>query len=245
LYSFFNNQNSFFNNEPQRSQQDNDKDKDDDVFVIRKSIKGSDLGQLSTLLTDAFLKGRTTTNIVTYQWERLETYLSLEAGFPKPEAPHELFVACRRLRRQNNFQKDRVVLVGMAEVDGRMDVGRCQKGPYMCNVAVDPSFQRQGIASALVKECERQTHDWYREANAKWHPDANAAANAANSLTLKVRESNPAAVAMYTKLGYHCIREEIEQPKGGTVLVLRKDLLYTPTNDQLSMFTFTPVASLS
>ena len=55
----------------------------------------------------------------------------------------------------------------MVEVDARgttiedddVVVGRGQNGPCMCNVVVDPLSQRKVIASALVKECELQTHE--------------------------------------------------------------------------------------
>jgi hypothetical protein len=51
-----------------------------------------DMGPASKILADGFFKNKT--NFITYQFERLQTYLSLESGFPRPSTRHELFVAC-------------------------------------------------------------------------------------------------------------------------------------------------------
>ena len=53
------------------------------------------------------------------------------------------------------------------------------------NVAVHPAYRRQGIASALLAELERQL-----------------AQNGVGTLALEVRVSNSAAIALYTGRGY-------------------------------------------
>jgi ribosomal protein S18 acetylase RimI-like enzyme len=45
-----------------------------------------------------------------------------------------------------------------------------------------------------------------------------------NSLSLKVRESNRAAIQLYTKLGYQPLLQETEKKTGEIVLVMRKQL---------------------
>merc|ERR1711935_1140643 len=111
--------------------------------------------------------------------------------------------------------------------------------PYMCNLAVDERHQRKGIASSLVYECERQVKVWYSDDESrKKKNDAENINNdtsytmvdammsrssnnnvpkakslMSNSVCLKVRESNTAAVKMYLKLGYVTVYEEIEDQK--------------------------------
>jgi len=138
----------------------------------------------------------------------------------------------------------------MVEVDARLDktgpgsimdtrnIGK--DGPYMCNLAVDDKCQRQGIATALVKECERQVQEWHNQDRQSMEqrlggaqpPDAFFSSSPgtshpliiSNSLCLKVRESNQAAVQLYTKLGYRSLRKETEEKSGETVVLMRKEL---------------------
>jgi ribosomal protein S18 acetylase RimI-like enzyme len=187
-------------------------------FFIRPALQ-SDMGRASQILADGFFKGKV--NFLLYQWERLETYLSLEANFPRPGALHQVFVAC-------DGQSGGVL--GLAEVDVRPTKTRNYKaadknssgkketstsdGPYMCNLAVDDQCQRQGIASALIQQCERQVQDWYIQTEG----------NILCSLYLKVRASNQAAIQMYSKLDYMSFRQEDEKKSGETILVMRKEL---------------------
>jgi ribosomal protein S18 acetylase RimI-like enzyme len=130
--------------------------------------------------------------------------------------------------------------------------------PYMCNLAVDERHLRKGIATSLVYECERQVKEWYSEEESKkkkkddetinndiiynskneminniFSSNSNERRKAknimTNSICLKVRESNKAAVRMYQKLGYATIFEEIEGPSINTktaenILLMRKEL---------------------
>ncbi len=172
-------------------------------FFIRPSLS-ADVGRASQILADGFFKYKT--NFLVYHWERLETYLSMESTFPKPNTLHQIFVAC-------DCQSGRVL--GMAEVDARVPMKSVENtGPYMCNVAVDEKYQRQGIASALIKRCERQVEEWYLETEGKIFC----------SLYLRVRTSNKAAVGMYSKLDYISILQEKENRTGETVIVMQKQL---------------------
>jgi len=117
----------------------------------------------------------------------------------------------------------------------------------MCNLAIDEKHQRKGIATSLVYECERQVKEWYsddesrRKKKDEENVDHDILYNSNNEMTnrilsktknvmsdsicLKVRESNKAAVQMYSKLGYVTVFEEIEDPKTGeNIFLMRKDL---------------------
>jgi ribosomal protein S18 acetylase RimI-like enzyme len=188
-------------------------------FFIRPALQG-DMGRASQILADGFFKGKV--NFLLYQWERLETYLSLEANFPRPNALHQVFVAC-------DGRSGRVL--GLAELDVRPTKTRSNRGakndsavdkkqnstsdgPYMCNVAVDEQYQRQGIASALIQQCELQVQDWYIQTEG----------TISCSLYLKVRASNQAAIQMYSKSDYMSFLQEDEKKTGETILVMRKEL---------------------
>jgi ribosomal protein S18 acetylase RimI-like enzyme len=189
---------------------------DEPDFFVRKSLP-VDMGRASKILADGFFKGKT--NWLTYQLERLETYLSLESTFPKPNTPHVIFVACESRSGQ---------VLGMVELDARKKgknkgttyskSNDSNDGPYMCNVAVDDGHLRKGIATALIRQCEWQVQ--------KWHVDSNG--DIPCRLYLKVRSNNQAAIRMYSKLNYWCNDSELPDewdPKSGqAVYVMRKDL---------------------
>jgi ribosomal protein S18 acetylase RimI-like enzyme len=189
---------------------DNNNNKEEETpkirdFFIRPSIL-ADTGRASKILADGFYKKQT--NCITYQYQRFETYLSLEEGLPKRNTMHQLFVACDQSSGQ---------VLGLAEVDARLGGAagsRGQNGPYMCNLAVDEGCRRMGIASALVRQCEQQVQDWHVSSDAK----------IANSLYLKVRLSNEVAIEMYgNKMGYKTFRLETDDKTGESVLVMRKE----------------------
>lgn len=124
----------------------------------------------------------------------------------------------------------------------------------MCNLAVDERHQRKGIATSLVYECERQVKKWYSDdENRRKKVGENNINNdmvynnknemtkdnfrsygsympstenlMSNSICLKVREKNQAAVQMYLKLGYLTVFEEIEDPVSyDNILLMRKEL---------------------
>ena len=177
-----------------------------DFFFIR-ACHPADVGRAAEVLTEGFFKHKT--NFITYQFERLGTYLSLEAGLPKPNTMHEIFVACDSTSGK---------VLGLAEVDARKNGNgaRGQEGPYMCNVAVDSTYKRKGIATALIRKCEEQVQIWSSVNINEMY--------LSRSLYLKVRNTNQAAVAMYDKLGYSSVMYETEQKSGELILLMRKTL---------------------
>jgi len=185
-----------------------------------------------------------------YQWEKLVTYLSVEANFPsttQDRSRYEIYVACCSGSGE---------VWGMVEIDARDRGGRSQSyyqsggSAYMCNLAVDRRRERNGIASALVHECEKKVQEWYSISNKdKRSSDDNDELSGisstdmsrneekkngikiptmSNSICLKVRESNKEAVQLYMKLGYVTMLQEKEDKTNETVLLMRKKLSSTP-----------------
>ena len=152
-------------------------------FFIRKCLP-AEIGQASDILTEAFFKENT--NFISYQWERLTTYLSLEGTYPKPGERHALFVACESKTGK---------VLGVAEIDDMPSRDRnATPRPYMFNVAVKPQCRRKGIASALVLACENIARAW-----GKTH------------VYLKVRDNSGTAISMYEKLGYETKSSKVEK----------------------------------
>jgi len=182
------------------SSADDARPENDMPYFIRPAMI-QDMGPASRILADGFFKAQN--NFLVYQWERLETYLSLDSAFPKPNALHAMFVAC---------ESQGSAVIGIVELDARVTKnGRGQNGPYMCNLAVDEKYKRQGVATALVDVAEEQVTAWTREADIM------------NSLRLQVRRSNVAAIAMYERLGYQSYIQE-KNEKGEMILSMRRNL---------------------
>lgn len=160
-------------------------------FFIRDAVI-SDLGSVSTILTDGFFSD--STNIFTYQIEKLKTYLSLEACFPRQPEIHKYLVACsKQQQKQRNNKNEKVI--GFIEIDCRPTSNPNFRRPYMCNLCIDPKWQRQGIATALIDSCEKLAFRCDRlEASELW---------------LKVRKGNSVAIGMYEKLGYDIDSSEV------------------------------------
>ncbi len=198
-------------------------------YIIREATM-RDLGPASTILTDGFFAK--STNFFTYKIEKLKTYLSLEACFPKEPKLHKYYVACSMNSKKKNFMDlpssattaatepssyDKII--GFVEIDCRpltqktKNAKSTTKRPYMCNLAIDQSMQRKGIATALIRECESL-----------------AIQNSKESMWLKVRAGNMAAVKMYTKAGYKIDSSEqiTEENHDGTketmLLMMMKEL---------------------
>ena len=200
-------------------------------FIIREATI-EDLSQASTILTDGFFSD--STNLFTYQVEKLKTFLSLKSCFPNDPTMHKYYVACHD-NNNNNGKRNTIIqqqeqhqpqqenyntIIGFVEIDCRpltqkTNIKSTKKRPYMCNLAIDESYQRQGVASALITQCETL-----------------AIENIKNVMWLKVRASNNAAVKMYTKLGYRIdsseeVMEEKNRKNGKITLMLTmtKDLI--------------------
>ena len=162
-------------------------------FFIRDAVI-SDLGSVSTILTDGFFSD--STNIFTYQIEKLKTFLSLEACFPRQPQIHKYLVACSS--QQQNNKKEKVI--GFIEIDCRPTSNPNLRRPYMCNLCVDSKWKRQGVATALIASCEKLAFRCDRlEASELW---------------LKVRKGNNIAIGMYEKLGYDIDSSEIVLEEG-------------------------------
>lgn len=229
----------------------NDPNQEIDLFFIRPALF-VDMDRASKILADGFFKGPRT-NWFTYQYEKFITYLSLEANFPKNQqqrSRYEIYVAsCVETGEVWGF----VEIDARGTMGERTSKVYEKSGgsPYMCNLAVDERHQRKGIASSLVYECERQVKEWYSDDESRRiKKDAeninNDTSNTmvddmmsrssnnnmpkakslmSNSVCLKVRESNTAAVQMYLKLGYVTVYEEIEDQKTGeNVFLMRKEM---------------------
>jgi len=197
----------------------------------------ADVGRASKILSEGFFKGKV--NFLVYQWEKLTTYLILKANFPRPNALHQVFVACEgktgrvlgtaevdlRPTKRFNISKldtnsmdpdlpiDQTFAAAIAAATNALN----SDGPYMLNLAVDEAYQRQGIASALIQQCERQVQKWYVDRN-------NGRDKFPCSLYLKVRASNHAATKMYTKCGYMIFQQEQDENSGETIYLMRKEL---------------------
>lgn len=177
-------------------QSENDNDSVESFYFVREAVF-ADLGAAASILTEGFFSE--STNFITYQVERLKTYLSLESTYPDPinRGSHEMIVACL-----NRGAK----VVGFAEMDCReSNDPKLPPRPYMCNLAVDKQWQRAGIATALVKECESK-----------------AIEKGKDSIFLKVRERNSAATSMYKSMGY--VIAASSQEEFDVVLLMKKDL---------------------
>lgn len=185
---------------------DNDGSEDDSSFYFIREADFADLGAAARILTDGFYGD---SNFITYNVERLNTFLSLESTFPQPGsvvgAVHSMFVACR--------QTDGKVL-GFAEIDGRPPKKENEAPrPYMCNLAICPKWRRRGLAKALVGECEEKALRWGK-----------------TEIYLKVRESNDAATNMYRDLGYEVQSTRTEEMRGKppqSIILMKKELVQT------------------
>ena len=182
-------------------------------FYFIREADFADLGSSARILTDGFYGD---TNFITYNIERLNTFLSLESTFPQPGsisgAVHSMLVACR--------QTDGKVL-GFAEIDGRptKDENAAPR-PYMCNLAVCPKWRRKGIAKALVNRSEDKAVQWGK-----------------SEMFLKVREANDDAINMYKSLGYEVQSIKTEEMRGKppqSVLLMKKELMPPTTENATS-----------
>lgn len=229
-----------------------------DIFFIRPAMF-VDMDRASKILADGFFKGPDSNwfkyqyeKFITYL--SLEANFPRT---PQQRSRYEIFVACcvdtgevlgiaeidargpRTERTSKVYQKS-------------------GGSPYMCNLAVDEKHKRKGIATSLVYECERQVQEWYlddesgrKKRNEEIIDDdtvysskdeiindifgsnsidkTKADSSMRNSVCLKVRESNKAAVQMYLNLGYSTVSEEIENGKPDeNILLMRKEL--TPSS---------------
>lgn len=152
------------------------------------------MGTASKILADCFFGDR---GFFTYQIEKLRIYLSLESDFPRERDEHIMLVAC-----QNTNGK----VVAVCDVDNRPALKAHR--PYMCNLAVDNHWRGKGLAKALISECEKIVVE-------EWKKD---------SLHLKARQSNKAAIALYRNLGYEIESEGYDVSYMDHMVVMKKKI---------------------
>lgn len=195
---------------PTKDKTEDDGSEDCSSFYFIREADFADLGAAARILTDGFYGD---SNFITYNIERLNTFLSLESTFPQPGSAvgvvHSMLVACR--------QTDGKVL-GFAEIDGRPTKKENEAPrPYMCNIAVCPKWRRRGIAKKLVWQCEEKALKWGK-----------------TEIYLKVREANDAATNMYRDLGYEVQSINTEEMRGKPILesivLMKKELVQKDEN---------------
>jgi ribosomal protein S18 acetylase RimI-like enzyme len=248
-------------------------------YFIRPALV-ADIGRASEILTNGFFT-LSWLNVGSYFYERLYTFLSLEATCKTIERfgggtrddvvvgsnlmtmtqqtpmKRKLFVAC---------QQNTGVVLGLVEVDARsqrepsslpnssIKNDKNEILPYMCNLAIDDKFQRRGIATALVQHCEEQVIQWYQQdlkvqqlrqqqqqrdsvddggalgvtattTNFRSQNDTNSLSfMIENSISLKVRTTNEAAIQLYERMGYQRIRQETDPNTNDKLLLMKKQL---------------------
>lgn len=226
-----------------------------DEFFIRPAVL-VDMSPASRILADAFFRGPGTNWItyqyekfITYL--SLEANFPRT---PQERSRHEIYVACDP--RNGKVLGVVEIDARGAATDRTSKVYEASgRSAYMCNLAVDTKHRRKGIATSLVDECERKVRDWYEEdARNIFDPNYDLIYDSkneiindicsnnnnkdddvdsmkdkkkmSNSLCLKARESDEAAVQMYLKLGYSTVSEEKDtKTNGGTIFLMRKDLI--------------------
>jgi ribosomal protein S18 acetylase RimI-like enzyme len=157
------------------------------------SPQKSDMGTASRILADGFFGDR---DFITYQIEKLRTYLSLESDFPKARDQHVMLVAC-----QNTNGK----VVAVCDVDNRPNLKT--ERPYMCNLAVGKQWRGKGLAKALISQCEEIVKEWGE-----------------TDLHLKARQRNGAAIALYKSLGYAIESELYDVSYRDHLVVMKKSV---------------------
>lgn len=167
-----------------------------DIYI--RNAQEKDLKSAAKILRDAFFNS----NFFTGPVEWLKTYLSLQDSFSETSDIYLILVACKKSNDD---------VVGICEVDCRFSSDpKAAPRPYVCNLATDKIWRKQGIGKAFITVCEDITRD-------VWELDF---------LHLRVRRSNKPTIDWYDRLGYAI---EIDtQPNdvftGDEVILLKKAL---------------------
>lgn len=148
-----------------------------------REAEEQDLKAISNILTFAFFG-----KFNPLEW--LQTYFSLQDSFPEAQKS-ELYCTFVAYRRESGKSSDEII--GYCEVDCRPNSDpKAAPRPYMCNLAVKDKWKNNGIGTALIEVCEEKvTKDWCQE-----------------SLHLRVRRRNSAALGLYKKMGYLVAEED-------------------------------------
>lgn len=169
------------------------------LVMINSQNAPTDLSEAARVLADGFYSEQ---NPASRWWEKMQTQLSLESNLPNNflNAPHEMWVACEN-------ESGRVI--SFCEVDNRppkkTGPNSTEVRPYMCNLAVDIKWRKQGIAKDMIQRCEDSVKKWEEK-----------------TLYLKVREKNDAAVSLYEKMGYVVVSNEITEKSDDILLTMKR-----------------------
>lgn len=195
------------------SAKDDGNEGNDDVtpsFVIREAQE-QDLGAVANILADIFFVTNKKPNFIAERVIRMNGYLDLKSRFEtfryaeRSGALQCMLVACCNEEEE---------VVAFCEVDNRPPGGEINPAPrpYISNLAVQDSFRRKGVATALVRESEDIVRNSWGEPR----------------LHLRVEQDNLAAKALYQeRCGYSEMDESkrVASANGETVLLLGKKLL--------------------
>ncbi|MBD2195630.1 MULTISPECIES: GNAT family N-acetyltransferase [Calothrix] len=139
---------------------------------------------------------------------RLGIYEDLKHRLASPAPHHICLVAADTTKDTVNN------LVGTVELGVRFSHSWAHTGrsfPYLSNLAVRPQYRRHGLASGLLKNCEKVSQEWGFQ-----------------DLYLHVLENNHQARQLYCKLGYRVHKVEsnwnLFWPKSVNQILLHKHL---------------------
>jgi ribosomal protein S18 acetylase RimI-like enzyme len=158
-------------------------DSADSILQIR-AVAPADLADVAQIIAESFHKPNGLWGW-TYPIMRLGIYEDLKHRLVS-NAPHHLcLVAVDTSQTIDN-------LVGTVELGVRFNDGGGNKSfPYLSNLAVHPSYRRQGAASALLMGCEQLAQEW-----------------GFKDIYLHVLENNHQARQLYFKFGYRVQKME-------------------------------------
>mmetsp|Transcript_635 Transcript_635/g.1004 ORF Transcript_635/g.1004 Transcript_635/m.1004 type:complete len:247 (+) Transcript_635:192-932(+) len=170
----------------------------DKPYFLREAVM-TDLSDAANVLADGFYYEN---NPASKWWEKIQTQLSLESNLPNSflGVQHQMWVACEN-------ESGRVL--AFCEVDNRPQQNRegssTEVRPYMCNLAVDTKWRKQGVAQDMIRRCEESVKEWEEK-----------------TLYLKVKENNEAAVGLYEKMGYEVSSNEITKKTEDVLLTMKR-----------------------
>lgn len=197
------------------SAKDDGNEGNDDVvpsFFIREAQE-QDLGAVANILADIFFDFNKKPNFIAERVIRMNGYLDLKSRFETFRyAERSGALQCMLVACCNEEEEEEVV--AFCEVDNRPPGGEINPAPrpYISNLAVQDSFRRRGVATALVRESEDIVRNSWGEPR----------------LHLRVEQDNLAAKALYQEgCGYAEMDESkrVASANGETVLLLGKKLL--------------------